>query len=478
MIARAAPAPSPGADRYQRVATATLGHHRGAARLYLQGVYLARAGFAPATRIEAHFAPGRVRIRRAPAGTRVVSSKARRGSPVPVIDLHTARLQEAFGEVSTVRVRISEEEIEITAARTARRRLTRCRNGGVGSMCSGAGLLDEAARLAGLTRRWGVEIDPSLAELFEANAGGARLYNQSVADVELDELEPVEVFVAGISCKPWSRLLMSLPGTGRRRDPSEPREAHPEADLALWILRAVDALNPAYVIVEQVPLFLSSGAGYLLLGALSRMGYQVEARVVSPIDYGYLADRPRAVIAASSDPGPVRWPRPSRGTQRLADILDPAEALSRAWFTRESKPWFFDHRDTQSARGNGFAGAVLYPDADRVPTLTAGYFRGQGGNFVIADPNDPGRVRWMTLSEARRLLAVPPGFQLGSSVTLAGEALGQAVHVDLFRRLIACITGRAHEGGPEPAEAPMAAPARGPAAQLDFSFTAMPHRAC
>lgn len=43
-----------------RVSKATLGTNRGAPRVYLNGIYLLRAGFAPGRQVAAHFAPGRV----------------------------------------------------------------------------------------------------------------------------------------------------------------------------------------------------------------------------------------------------------------------------------------------------------------------------------------------------------------------------------------------------------------------------------
>lgn len=446
----APPSPAP----YLRVGTATVGVSRGAERIYLQGAYLARARFEPAARIEAEFTPGRVRIRLVPEGPRAVCAKQRAGATVPVIDLHTAQLRAAFGSATSVRVRVTEGEIDISLERTARKRISRCRNGAAGSLCSGAGLLDEAAGQAGFTPSWAVEVSDRYAALYEANHRGATMFNQSVSDVDMEDLPPVELLVSGLDCRPWSRKLMTLPGTGERRAPDTPREAHPSSDLVFWLLKAADALNPAYVLVEQVPLFLKSAAAYLLTGALTRMGYHVESKVLSPADYGYLGDRPRAVVAATSDPAPIRWPTASTERPRLADIMDAPAATADLFFSRDTKHWFFHHRDTQTARGNGFAGRVLFPETDRIPTLTRRYFAGQGDNFVIGDHARPGEYRWMTLGEARRLFAVPPHYDLGPSRVVAGEALGQGVHVDLFRRVIASVTGRSGTDSPEPGEPP------------------------
>jgi site-specific DNA-cytosine methylase len=50
-------------------------------------------------------------------------------------------------------------------------------------------------------------------------------------------------------------------------------------------------MNPYWVVVENVPALLDSGAGHILQSALRRMGYSVEARILDPSEYGELTGR-------------------------------------------------------------------------------------------------------------------------------------------------------------------------------------------
>lgn len=314
----------------------------------------------------------------------------------------------------------------ITPARTAQKRLTRVRNGLEGSLFSGGGLLSEAARQAGFTPAFAVEWDERYAAIFEQNHPTARMFNMSVHEVPVEELPQVELLTIGIPCEPFSAKRRGLGSRGLAP------EAHELGDMVVWALRIVDAVNPYTVVIEEVPAFLESGAGWILRHALTRMGYTVEARVLDPAEHGELAGRRRAVIVATSDAS-IAWPAPEACSRRLAEILDGGV---HAWFDAESKPWLFEHWKTQTAKGNNFASQILDENTTRVGCVSKRYFAGQGDGAVVRHPSEPGKFRWLTVNEVRRLQGLPDGYYLGESKTTAGEVLGQGVNVNLFRQVI------------------------------------------
>ena len=77
---------------FPRISTTTIGRHKDAPRVWLEGRYLFEAGFQPSTRIAVEVKKQQVVIRLAKDGPRVVSSK--RQGQILVLDLNSAALTE------------------------------------------------------------------------------------------------------------------------------------------------------------------------------------------------------------------------------------------------------------------------------------------------------------------------------------------------------------------------------------------------
>jgi DNA (cytosine-5)-methyltransferase 1 len=403
----------------------TMGANRGRPRIYLQGRYLAAAGFAQGERITATFSQGRVVLELCADGERKVSGK--RNGEIPVIDMNTKQLAEAFGTAKHLVVKLRGNTITIEATRTESKAANRTRNGKEGALFAGGGLLSEAARQAGFQSAWACELEELYADTFTANHPSSHVFNCSVSELDLNDLDAVELLTAGIPCQPFS--------TKRQRGGQVP-EAHELGDMVFWTLRVIDSLNPATVVVEQVPNFLGSGAGHILIGALERMGYTVESRVIDPAAEGDLCGRRRAVVVATSDGEAFEWPEGSGSQQRLGDVLDAVDEDAAEWFDKDTKSWLFTHWARQNAKGNGFASKQLDADTTRVPCISKRYFNGQGDGAVVKHPSKPGVFRWLRVAEVARIMGLADSYQLPAAKTRAGEILGQAVHVGQFARLI------------------------------------------
>src|SRR5215216_3529245 len=418
---------------FPRISTTTIGRHKDAPRVWLEGRYLLDAGFEPTNRIEVEFKKEQVIIRLAKNGPRVVSSK--RQGQIPVLDLNSTALTEAFGPISTLQVYIAVGEITLTPSHTDILRAHRCRNGKEGSIFSGGGLLTEAARLAGYQPAFAIEVDPQYANIYEKNHG-VRMFNLSVEDAPLDQLPRVELLTLGPPCEPYSTARTKDKITGAKRDRSLPPEAHSLSDLTIWAAHIIRKLNPATVVIEQAPGYLTSGAGYMIQHFLKRAGYTVEARVLDPRDYGELTGRRRTVIVAHSG-SHFQWPQPSRPTKTFADIRDDESKLQDQYFTPETKPWLINHWNTQIAKGNGFASAQISDDSTSIPCISKRYMAGQGTGAVVKNRTTENCWRWLTLDEIRNLHRIPDSYRLSNtSKTLSGEIIGQGVIVSLFKRII------------------------------------------
>jgi site-specific DNA-cytosine methylase len=408
-----------------RISAAVLGQDkRGKPRCYMQGRWLSRFGLLPGSKVRVSYQDGLVVVLLDDEGPRKVSGKGE----VPVIDLTGEELGRALGQDgAALEIRAQSGRIVIRPSRVEEQKRRRVQNGLEGSLFSGGGLLTEAAKQAGFRPSFAVEIEPRYAEVFESNHEG-RMLNMSVHEVRAEDVPQVELLTVGLCCEPFSKKRR-VAGSGL------PPEAHPNGDLVVWALRAVEASNPWTVVVEQVPEFLDSGAGWILRHALARMGYTVEARVLDPSDYGELAGRRRAVIVATND-HEVHWPEPEPHERRLGEILEDRD--DHEWFDADSKAWLFNHWHKQRDKGNRFfeGRQVLDAETKRVPCISKRYFAQQGDGVVVRHPEKPNTFRWLTLTEVKRLMGLTDDYELGTAKTKAGEILGQGVQVQLFRKVI------------------------------------------
>jgi site-specific DNA-cytosine methylase len=418
---------------FPRLSTTALGQHNNAPRIWLEGKYLRHAGFAPGCHIQGEFATHKIVIKLAPNGPRIVSSK--KNGQIPVVDLNSSAIQTTFGNtVSKLQVLVSPNQIVLTPAYSLALRASRCKNGTEGSCFSGAGLLTEAAKQAGYTPAFAIEVDPGYAAIFEHNHPDAKMFNLSVEDLPLDSLPQVELLTLGIPCQPWSRARTQK--AGKKRDRSLPPEAHPLSDLSIWSALLIRQVQPATVVIEEAPDYLNSSAGYMLRHFLERAGYFVHAAVLDPTQYGEITARKRTVIVATSDPG-FQWPAATPCTKTFADFADPPETVESLYFTPDQKPWLFKHWQTQTQKGNGFAPPQLSNQSTRVPVVRRRYFAQQGDGVVVKHPTREA-YRWLSLAEVRRIHGVPDTYFLDEeqSLTRAGEVIGQGVIVSFFRKII------------------------------------------
>lgn len=429
---------SPGFRR--RVSHVTVGVNKGRPRIWLEGKYLAQAGFKPQTPIELEITNEKVIVRLSERGQRRVASKA---GELPVIDIERTDLAEVFDSREKVEVVTEHGRIEIRRTRVERQKRAREKNGREGSAFSGGGLLTQAAKEAGFKADFAIELEDEYAEIFETNHPEAEMHNVPIEqiDTRLFEDRKVELVTLGIPCQPFSRAWRNTDGSSKR-DTTLPPESHDLGYLTYSALKLIDTVNPYTALIENVPGYLQSGAFHVLKGALKSMGYNIDARVLSPLDFGGLTDRKRAVIIATTDPV-VLWPVPTpRGVRTLAEILEPEEAVEHLYFDRTTKEWLYRHWDRQTAKGNGFASQVVSRDATSVGVIKKGYMKEQGDNPVLAHPTKPDTHRWFTLTELKRLHHLPDDYHLGKSKRIAGEIIGQGVDVGFFKRVILAATGR------------------------------------
>jgi DNA (cytosine-5)-methyltransferase 1 len=165
----------------------------------------------------------------------------------------------------------------------------------VGSLFSGAGLLDAGLHQAGHEHAWFVEREPDRRALLARRWPG-RPVHDDVRNVGAHHLEPVDCIAGGFPCKGASTA-------GKRTG-----LAHPETALWAEFARIVGELRPRYVVVENVAniLALHDGAVWgTVLGDLAALGFDVAWDCVPAAAFGAPHGRDR-VVAIAADTGRER----------------------------------------------------------------------------------------------------------------------------------------------------------------------------
>ncbi|MCA0015566.1 DNA cytosine methyltransferase [Mesorhizobium sp. B292B1B] len=145
------------------------------------------------------------------------------------------------------------------------------------------------------------ELDPVLADLYQRNFD-----IKPVGDIRnaYTEVPPHDILCAGFPCQPFSKagdqLGFDCPQWG---------------DLFDYVVKIIERHEPAYVIIENVPNLLRHDEGKTwrkVHDRLCGLGYDVDARKLSPHMFGVPQTRERAIIVGSREGlESFRWPAPT-----------------------------------------------------------------------------------------------------------------------------------------------------------------------
>ncbi len=135
----------------------------------------------------------------------------------------------------------------------------------VGSLFAGIGGFDLGFERAGFEIKWQVEIDDYASRVLAKHWPGVTRYGD-IRAIDWSTVEPVDVVCGGFPCQPHS-------SAGKRLAAEDDRDLWPE------FRRCIRALNPRWVVAENVTGILSSDDGRFfgdILRDLAESGYGVE----------------------------------------------------------------------------------------------------------------------------------------------------------------------------------------------------------
>ncbi|QAY80369.1 DNA cytosine methyltransferase [Sphingosinicella sp. BN140058] len=444
-------------EKVQALSVARVGaDKRGTRRIWLEGRKLARAGFVPAARyqLSVDHDSRTVELRLAANGERLVSRKARGEEELPVIDLANGQVLQSFEGLETVKVRFENGAVIITPTATDLRRLERAarlrsRLDGqqplhVGSVSTGLGVLaramHEGLQAAGLDSEllFSVEIESTYVEqCAKANpvwgsktiAVEAPMQEIAFDAAALLALPKVEVLEAGLPCVGASLAGRAKKSLAKAED--DPKAGH----LVAGFLAIAAAVNPAVILIENVPAYMNTASFSILSNQLTEWGYDVQSTILRGADYGCLEHRDRMALVAVTHgvEFDIQSLVADRGEpQLLGSVLEDVPDDSPLW---SPMAYLRDKEDRDIAAGKGFRMQVYGPDAPSVAVLGRGYAKVRSTEPKLQHPTDPALLRQLTPAEHARVKGISEKMIEGLGITAAHEMLGQSILPKPFRAL-------------------------------------------
>lgn len=302
----------------------------------------------------------------------------------------------------------------------------------VGSLFAGIGGIDLAFLQTGCNVLWAIECDHACCKTYRHHFRDTPLIESDVRAIDPKALPRINVLTAGFPCQPFSVA-------GKRRGFSDPR-----GQLIYEVGRFVGALQPEYVLLENVPHLLEHDNGKSFLTVhdiLSECGYSIRYRVLRASEYGGIPQiRDRVFLIAFKDQEQCDrfcFPDKMQLAQSIEDVIHRNIKQNDVYYYREDDPFYRKAAPIVRRKDSVYR---VYHESIKItqnymcPTLTASM--GTRNNQVPLIIDDYG-MRKLTLRECLAFQGFPPDFYFPRSITLedAYKQIGNSVCVPVVRRL-------------------------------------------
>ncbi|MFN6923250.1 DNA cytosine methyltransferase [Proteus mirabilis] len=262
------------------------------------------------------------------------------------------------------------------------------------------------------------------------NSSPRILLNEDIHHLELDRLGALLA-----ECPPIGLAHYSL-GCDDHSNAKSPRDKERSLedlstmlDMVYPALKQIEVVNPAVVLVENVPNFKASGAGAMMGTTLRRMGYFLTEMVLNGLDFGAYQGRERYYMVASVFPGFV----PPKPEQRAGGRLWPVIEKHLGDCADVTALKSIQARESTSRRMPAF----LTRESTSCPTILKSQDRGVKDAVYI---QDGGRIYKPSVDLVQELMSIPDSFDVSwMAKEQATETLGQSVDYRLHSAVMAAV---------------------------------------
>lgn len=331
------------------------------------------------------------------------------------------------------------------------------------SLCTGFGLMDIGAQQADYQPIWGVEIDPILAEVAEANLQHY-IYSQSMIGFKWSKADRPD------------HLHISPPCQNASIANSKKGETELDLAIAQSCCDALDYYQPDSFTLENVRGYQAFKSLHKIVDKLWGLGYWVNADVLNAADFGVPQDRHRLIVRAVKGGIPLPLQQESKRSGWYAAIEDLIPNLTESSFAQwqlNLLPEMYKTMLTDSGK-NASRVATVRKECDPNFTATAsslirpshtpkafivnGMANSHGRDVTVADADSPvftitasqskrplrswlenGRVVSLNSRAIARLQTMPDWYELPSKAALAGKGIGSGVPCLMAQRVLEAI---------------------------------------
>ncbi len=422
----------------------------GKKRLWLEGGKLLREGVLPGSKFDIEFRENKLLLKVCATGQYTVSRRERSGKTLPIIDLAQQAIADLFEGVEVLRVCVRNGLIVVSAHQQTERVIQRVErlkkkliNGDSLDVCSlfhGGGILDKAIHsglgMAGVKSHIEIAVEIEAAYLESSLANNPELWADSSivieSPIELVNLrsgqdKQVDVLVAGIPCTGASRA-------GKSKNKLEFAESHDAAGaMFFYVLAIIQALNPACVILENVPEYANTASMQVIRSVLANLDYIVHETILDGNEFGALEKRKR-LCAVGISKGVHGFSLESLSRLKakeptLASVLEDVPLDDECW--REFQ-YLADKEVRDLAVGKGFSRQLLTGNESYCGVIGRHYAKCRSTEPFICHPTKEGFSRLLKPSEHARVKGIPLEVIRGLSDTIAHQVLGQSVIYPAF----------------------------------------------
>ncbi len=190
---------------------------------------------------------------------------------------------------------------------------------------SGCGGFSYGLEKAGMKCLLGIDFNKDAIESFKLNHRHAQTFCEDIKKLTNKKLShllnerPIDFVIGGPPCQGFSTV-----GRGKAEDPRN--------YLFLEFVRIVKFLSPKALLIENVTGLLACKNKHILKKIFSyfeRLGYSMDARVLSAEEYGVPERRRRAVIVGVKDGLRFEFPRPTHGPRGKRPFATVGDALKK-----------------------------------------------------------------------------------------------------------------------------------------------------
>jgi len=301
----------------------------------------------------------------------------------------------------------------------------------------GAGGLSTGFEMAGYRVLLGIDNCKACVETFQKNHKGAKVMQEDIRGIDSEKVmnlidgAVVDVIVGGPPCQGFS--------VAGERDPNDPRNS-----LFREFVRIVKNVGPKWFVMENVTGLLVSkttsgeDVSTIITGEFTRIGYEVEKRVLMSADYGVPQKRKRVIFIGTNTGIPINFPQPTHAEKPYVTlegnyverwvpvskvVLDENNVGKSYFHSQKMIKGFVERKKKHLANGNGFGWQILKMDKPSY-TISARYWKDGGDALIMYTPE---KVRMLTELECARIQSFPDYYQFMGNKKERYQQIGNAV---------------------------------------------------